>query len=44
MEKILHYYGFASVEEAGKEFGFGNKVDAERFLKEMYEDDTAPEQ
>jgi hypothetical protein len=39
MEKILAYYSFTSVEEAGKTYGFYNDVDTERFLKEMYEED-----
>jgi hypothetical protein len=42
MSEILNYYGYASIEEASKELGFFNKVDTERCLKEMYEDDTAP--
>lgn len=39
MEKILNYYGFASIEEAGKAFGFYNKATTEKFLKELYEED-----
>jgi hypothetical protein len=41
MKKILAYYGLETIEEAAKEMGF-SVVDAERALKEMYEDDTAP--
>lgn len=39
MEKMLQYYGFETIEEFGKAYGFYNKVDAERALKEMYEED-----
>ena len=39
MKEMLDYYGFESVEEFGKEYGFCDKVDAERFLKEKYEED-----
>ena len=42
MKKILDFYGFASIEEASKQFGFFNETDTVRMLKEMYEDDTAP--
>lgn len=41
MKEILNYYGFNSIEEAAKAHGFSVK-DEERFLKEMYEEDTAP--
>lgn len=40
MTKILNYYGFKTIEEAMTTHGFYNKVDEERFLKEMYEEDT----
>lgn len=39
MKKMLAYYGFETIEEFGKEFGFYNNVDAERFLIEKYEED-----
>lgn len=39
MEKILKYYGFASIAEASKEFGFYNEKTTETFLKELYEED-----
>lgn len=39
MKEMLAYYGFETIEEFGKSFGFYNKVDAERVLKEMYEED-----
>lgn len=39
MEKMLAYYGFKTIEEFGKQYGFNQKVDAERFLVEKYEED-----
>lgn len=41
MEKALTFYGFKNIEEAMEYYGFG-KNDAERFIQEMYEEDTAP--
>lgn len=40
MEDILRFYGFNTIEEAMKEHGFFNRVDEERFLTELYEEDT----
>lgn len=40
MEDILKFYGFNTIEEAMKEHGFFNRVDEERFLTELYEEDT----
>ena len=42
MEKMLNYYGFESLEDVKKEYGFYNDVDATRYLIEIYEEDTAP--
>lgn len=42
MTEILNYYGFGTIEEAMKAHGFYNKLDEERLLIEMYEEDTAP--
>lgn len=39
MEKMLAYYGFETIEEFGKSLGYYNKVDAERALTAMYEED-----
>lgn len=39
MEKMLQYYGFETLEDFGKEYGFSAKRDAERFLIEKYEED-----
>jgi hypothetical protein len=39
MEKMLAYYGFETIEDFGKSLGFYCKPDAERALKEMYEED-----
>lgn len=39
MKEMLAYYGFETIEEFGESLGFYNKVDAERVLKEMYEED-----
>lgn len=39
MKEMLNYYGFETVEEFGKEYGFYDKRDAEKFLKEKYEED-----
>ena len=39
MEKMLAYYGFETIEDFGKSLGYYNKVDAERALVEMYEED-----
>lgn len=39
MEEMLAYYGFETIEEFGKEFGFFNNKTAEKFLIEKYEED-----
>lgn len=39
VKEMLAYYGFETIEDFGKEFGFYNNVDAERFLTQMYEED-----
>lgn len=39
MEKMLKYYGFETLEEFGKAYGFFNKADAEKMLVDMYEED-----
>ena len=40
MKEMLNYYGFENLAEFGKAYGFYNEKDAERFLKEIYEEDT----
>ena len=42
LEKMLAYYGYKTIEEFGEADGYYNKKDAERALKDIYEDDTAP--
>lgn len=44
MKEMLNYYGYETIEEFGKDLGYYNRIDAERALKDMYEDYTAPEQ
>lgn len=44
MKEMLNYYGYETIAEFGKDLGYYNRIDAERALKDMYEDDTAPEQ
>ena len=39
IKNMLEYYGFETIEEFGKAYGFYNKMDAERFLKEKYKED-----
>lgn len=39
MDKILAYYGFDSIEEAGQAVGFYNNKDTEEFYRELYEED-----
>ena len=39
MKEILNYYGFTTIEEASEQYGFYNRVDAEKFLTELYEED-----
>lgn len=39
MEKMLAYYGFETIEDFGKSVGLYNNKDAERMLKERYEED-----
>ena len=42
MIEILNYYGYANIEEVAKDYGL-NKIDAARLIKEIYEEDTAPD-
>ena len=44
MKEMLNYYGYDTLEEFGRAFGYFNNKDAERCLIEMYEEDTAPVQ
>lgn len=39
MEKMLAYYGFNTLDDFGKEVGLFNLRDAEKLLREMYEED-----
>jgi hypothetical protein len=39
MEKMLAYYGFETLEAFGLSLGFYSLGDAERVLREMYEED-----
>lgn len=39
IKKMLEYYGFETIEEFGKEYGFYNVATAKRFLIEKYEED-----
>ena len=41
MKGILNYYGYETIDEFAKSVGL-SLVDAERLIKEMYEEDTAP--
>lgn len=41
MKEILKYYGYETIEEFASSVGL-HPVDAERLIKEMYEEDTAP--
>ena len=42
-EKALAYFHYQSIYDVMREFGFSD-VDAERFIVEIYEDETAPTQ
>lgn len=39
MKEMLAYYGYETLKEFGISIGLYNEVDAERMLKEMYEED-----
>lgn len=41
MEKMLAHFGFKSIRDVMEKFGFYCEIDARRFLKEIYEEDTA---
>lgn len=41
MKEILNYYGYETIEEFAKSVGMST-VDAEKLIKEMYEEDNAP--
>ena len=41
MKDMLNYYGYVTIEEFENEVGLYGS-DAERLLKEMYEEDNAP--
>ncbi len=42
LQKMLEFYGYNTIEEFGKASGYYNNKDAERALKDIYEDDNAP--
>ena len=43
-EKMLEYFGYESLKQFGETFGYYNIKDAERALKDLYEEETAPYQ
>jgi len=42
INQALNYYGYLNIEDFSKSVGLSTP-DAEQLLKEMYEEDTAPE-
>lgn len=41
LQEILKYYGYSTIDEFANEIGL-SRVDAERLIREMYAEDTAP--
>lgn len=41
LDTILAYFGYQTIEDAEKAFGLFNPVDAERMLREMYDEEMA---
>lgn len=44
IKKMLEYFGYESLKQFGETLGYYNMKDAERALKDLYEEETAPYQ
>lgn len=42
ISEMLKFYGYETIEEFGREYGLRNRIDAERCLADIYEEDNAP--
>lgn len=44
VKTMLEYLGYESLKQFGEDLGYYNMKDAERTLKDLYEEETAPYQ